>query len=343
MSPDYLRLEGLTKRFGDQFAVNDLTLGVKRGTVLALLGPSGSGKTTTLRLLAGFEHPDSGRVLVEGRDVTALPPAQRKFGMVFQHYALFPHLHVHENAAFGLHGRSAKERRRRVAEVLATVDLPGFERRDVTGLSGGQQQRVAVARALAPEPHVLLLDEPLSNLDPGLRERTRRELRGALDRSGVTTVFVTHEQEEAFAHGDRIAGLRSGVLEQEGTAQELYDTPSTLFVATFVGRASIVRGVALANGHVRIADGVEWPADGPDRLTDGERVAVVVRPEALRFTDDAGVSGTVSERRFTGARSYYEVTSEYGTLEVEGAPGAAAPGDHVRVTAIGCRAFREPE
>ncbi len=340
MEPDYLRLERLTKRFGDQFAVRELSLGVTRGSVLALLGPSGSGKTTTLRLLAGFEQPDSGRVFVDGQDVTSLPPARRRFGMVFQNYALFPHLQVHENVGFGLHGRNAEQRRDRVAEVLATVDLPGFEQRDVTALSGGQQQRVAVARALAPEPHVLLLDEPLSNLDPGLRERTRRELREALDRSGVTTVFVTHEQEEAFALGDRVAVLRAGLLEQVGTAQELYDAPRTKFVATFVGRASVVQGVVLGNGRVRVTSGVEWPADGPEPLHEGDSVALVVRPENLRLTD-SGLSGTVTERRFSGARSYYVVESECGALEVEGTPDAAAPGDAVQVTALRGRAFGE--
>jgi ABC-type Fe3+/spermidine/putrescine transport system ATPase subunit len=190
----FLTLEGLTRRFGDQLAVDHLSLALARGEILALLGPSGSGKTTTLRLLAGFETPDAGRVRVEGADVTPLAPAARRFGMVFQHYALFPHLDVGENVAFGLEslGVRGEELARRVAAALGLVDLAGFERRRIAQLSGGQQQRVAVARALAPEPRVLLLDEPLSNLDPTLRERTRRELREVIRRVGITTVLVTH-------------------------------------------------------------------------------------------------------------------------------------------------------
>src|SRR5690242_19205592 len=196
-------------------------------------------------MLAGFETPQAGRIVVEGEDVTPVPPARRRFGMVFQHYALFPHLDVGENVAFGLRGRGRGERGKgdgKVEEVLALVDLAGFARRKVQELSGGQQQRVALARALAPEPRVLLLDEPLSNLDPSLRERTRRELRQVIQRVGITTVFVTHEQEEAFDLGDRVAVLNNGHLEQTGVADDLYEHPTSLFVATFVGRANVFRG-----------------------------------------------------------------------------------------------------
>src|SRR5205807_689687 len=198
-------------------------------------GPSGGGKTTLLRLLAGFETPDGGRITVAGEDLTAVPAAKRRCGMVFQHYALFPHLDVGANVAFGISGRERRSIAAKVAEVLALVDLAGFERRKVQELSGGQQQRVALARALAPEPRLLLLDEPLSNLDPTLRERTRRELRSLIKRVGITTLFVTHEQEEAFDLGDRIAVLQAGRVEQVGTADELYEHPASLFVATFVG------------------------------------------------------------------------------------------------------------
>jgi ABC-type Fe3+/spermidine/putrescine transport system ATPase subunit len=218
MSDAFLQLSNLTKRFGTHVAVDDLTLSVPRGTVLALLGPSGSGKTTTLRLLAGFERPDKGTITVDGRDETGRAPAQRHFGMVFQHYALFPHLTVGENVAFGLANDPAVGKARRVSDMLALVDLEGFAERQVSALSGGQQQRVAVARALAPAPRVLLLDEPLSNLDPSLRERTRRELKAALRKIGITTIFVTHEQEEAFALGDQVAVLNEGRLEQVGAA-----------------------------------------------------------------------------------------------------------------------------
>ncbi len=339
MSDSYLQLNNLTKSFGDHVAIRDLTLTVEKGDVLALLGPSGSGKTTTLRLLGGFEIPDAGEILVEGADVTSLPPAQRRFGMVFQHYALFPHLTVGQNIAFGIMDLSAAERHRRVEEVLFMVDLPGFAEREVTALSGGQQQRVAVARALAPEPRILLLDEPLSNLDPGLRERTRRELRQALAHTNVTTVFVTHEQEEAFALGDRVAVINHGALEQVGTAPELYENPATKFVATFVGRATEVRGVMTSTGSVRVGGAVEWPAESNESLPTGAEVSVVIRPEAFRFTDGTGIGGQVVECRYTGARAFFLIRSDEYTLEIEAHPGAARVGDRVRVMADRTRVF----
>ena len=303
----FLRLEGLTKAFGGRPAVAEVSLEVSRGEILALLGPSGSGKTTTLRLLAGFESPDAGRVVVDGEDVTRLPPERRRFGMVFQNYALFPHLTVGENVAFGLRG-PAERTERRVEEVLRMVDLGGFERRHVAELSGGQQQRVAVARSLAPEPRVLLLDEPLSNLDPALRERTRREIRATIKRVGITTVFVTHEQDEAFDLGDRIAVMNQGRLDQVGSADELYDRPASAFVATFVGRANRLPG-ALAGGRAGSI--------------------AIVRPEAVRL-GEGRLEGTVVYRRFAGAFAYFTVELP-GEIRVEVfAPhGAAALGDRV--------------
>jgi ABC-type Fe3+/spermidine/putrescine transport system ATPase subunit len=289
--------------------VDGLSLDVAKGEVLALLGPSGSGKTTTLRLLAGFETPDAGRVLVEGDDVTRLPPERRRFGMVFQNYALFPHLTVGENVAFGLARRGAAAARR-VAEVLAMVDLAGFERRAVTELSGGQQQRVALARSLAPEPRVLLLDEPLSNLDPALRERTRRELREAIKRVGITSVFVTHEQEEAFDLGDRVAVMNAGRLEQVGPPDELYDRPASGFVARFVGRVNELPG-PLAGGAA-------------DRRA-------LVRPEALRL-GDGPLAGRVTARRLAGGFAYFTVTLTNGpSVEVFAPHQAARPGEEVRL------------
>ncbi|HYL30980.1 MAG TPA: ABC transporter ATP-binding protein [Gemmatimonadales bacterium] len=337
----FLELDGLTRRFGGTVAVDVVSLAIGRGEVLALLGPSGSGKTTTLRLLAGFEIPDAGRVVVDGLDVTRAPPVARRFGMVFQHYALFPHLDVRGNVAFGLEslGVAAPELDRRVAAALELVDLGGFERRRIAQLSGGQQQRVALARALAPEPRVLLLDEPLSNLDPALRERTRRELHDLIRRIGITTVLVTHEQEEAFDLGDRVAVLRSGRLEQVGTPDDLYRAPANPFVAGFVGRASSIEAVvvALLEGGTRVrVEGVEWgvPADaGVQRgLTVGQRVRALLRPEAVWMArpEPGTLRAVVEARRFAGATSLFVVRTDLGTvLEVSGPSRAIAVGERV--------------
>jgi ABC-type Fe3+/spermidine/putrescine transport system ATPase subunit len=285
--------------------------------------------------------PDAGKVMIDDLDVTALPAVKRRFGMVFQHYALFPHLNVGENVAFGLTWAELPPEKRsaRVAEVLALVDLAGFEDRKVGELSGGQQQRVAVARALAPEPSVLLLDEPLSNLDPSLRERTRRELRAALVKAGVTTVFVTHEQEEAFALADRIAVLHEGRLEQVGTAHDLYDHPATLFVATFVGRASTLPGVMVTPGRARLDAGAEWTVASPSPVVAGQRVQVVVRPESLQFSADGGLPGTVREARYTGARAFFQVEVPGASIEVEAPYRTAEVGQSVRLTASSAHAF----
>jgi putative spermidine/putrescine transport system ATP-binding protein len=341
VTASFLTLDGLTRRFGAHLAVDGVSLDLARGEILALLGPSGSGKTTTLRLLAGFETPDAGRVLVEGFDVTRLSPAARRFGMVFQHYALFPHLDVGENVAFGLEsgGVHGEELGLRIAKALALVDLEGFERRRIAELSGGQQQRVAVARALAPEPRVLLLDEPLSNLDPTLRERTRRELRDVIRRVGITTVLVTHEQDEAFDLGDRVAVLRDGRLEQVGTPDELYEAPRTAFVAGFVGRASELRGRVREqspDGTRVEVEGCIWGVPSGIALRStfepGDAVQVLLRPEALWLArPDAGLlAATVVERRFMGATALYLVRTDAGTLLDVEAPGwAASPGDRV--------------
>ena len=337
-----LSLIGLTKRFVNHVAVNDLSLEIPPGSVLALLGPSGSGKTTTLRLIAGFETPDKGHIRIGAEDVTTLTPAQRRFGMVFQHYALFPHLTVGENVAFGLEKSLSKQDRLEiVVESLRLVDLAGFEERKIDELSGGQQQRVAVARAVAPGPRVMLFDEPLSNLDPSLRERTRRELRAAIDRVGVTTVFVTHEQEEAFALGDVVAVLNDGVLEQVGEPIELYENPLTHFVATFVGRASSLKGEMVAPDRVKLSDGCEWPVRSPVALEAGQPVMVAVRPEALRPAGEGetGLSGKVVERRFTGGSAFFEVETELGLVEFEANVHTAHVGDMVSLVAEFAHAF----
>jgi ABC-type Fe3+/spermidine/putrescine transport system ATPase subunit len=347
--PAFLHLDRLDKSFGRERVLRGVSLTVPQGEVLALLGPSGSGKTTALRTVAGFEVPDAGRIVVDGEEVTRLPPARRNFGMVFQHYALFPHLTVGGNVAFGLAGRGLDRAavERRVAESLALVDLPGFAERRVGQLSGGQQQRVALARALAPEPRVLLLDEPLSNLDPTLRERTRRELRRAIRRVGITTLLVTHEQEEAFHLGDRVAVLYRGILQQVGTPEELYEQPATRFVATFVGRASVLPG-RFEEGGVRLdvqggAGLPVWPGIVGEPLSVGEPVELIVRPESLAFQEPGSpgaLAGKVVERRYAGPVTYFQValagasTPASAEIEVLAPSGAAAEGDAVALAPI---------
>jgi ABC-type Fe3+/spermidine/putrescine transport system ATPase subunit len=339
-----LSLRNLTRRFGDQAAVDDLSLDIAAGELLALIGASGSGKTTTLRMVAGYEIPDAGRITLDGQDITVLPPQRRNFGMVFQHYALFPHMSVGENVAFGLEARGVgkKERRARASQALANVGLENAIDRAVQSLSGGEQQRVALARALVIEPRVLLLDEPLSNLDPTLRRSTREELRATLHRLGVTALFVTHDQEDAFAIADRVALIRKGKLLQVGPADELYDRPATRDVAEFIGHGTLVPG-RLAGDVVSIPiGGREWRlrASRPPAVRDGE-VLAVLRPDALAFTTpDAplGSPGTVTERRFAGALIAYHVQLVDGvTLELYGTERDVHIGDAVSV-----RVAREP-
>jgi ABC-type Fe3+/spermidine/putrescine transport system ATPase subunit len=332
----FLVLDRLDKSFASNHVLCNLSLEIGKGEVLALLGPSGSGKTTTLRLLAGFEAPDAGRILVDGEDVTAMPAARRRFGMVFQHYALFPHLTVGENVGFGLAERGIKgpARATAVARMLEAVDLAGYEARPIASLSGGQQQRVALARALAPEPRVLLLDEPLSNLDPALRGRTRREIRQLIERIGITTVLVTHEQEEAFDLADRIAILNRGRLDQVGEPEVLYRRPATPFVASFIGRSTLLEGQA-ADDFVRLDPSI------PPLVLPGAPagpVVVAVRPEGFRLlgADRGWTNGRVVERRFGGATAFYRIVLGAALeLEVEGDPGAAAVGDTVGLDPTG--------
>jgi len=286
-------------------------------------------------VIKAFENLDGGTIRIAGRDVSALVPARRDVGMVFQHYALFPHMSVGENVAFGLHGRglSAQAAAKQVESVLELVDLAGFEARRVSAISGGQQQRVALARALAPEPRLLLLDEPLSNLDPDLRERTRRRLAKTLRKVGITTVLVTHEQDEAFELGDRVAVLHGGRLEQVGVPEDLYRRPESRFVAGFVGRASEIRGVLSSEKVVHVgmdADGSEvvWEVHPVGGIATGQSVVVTVRPESLGLVaaDAVGaLPGRIVERRFSGVVTYYLVELDQGDqLEVL---ADAEPGD----------------
>ena len=348
--PAALALDGVTRRYAGreaQAAVDNVSLTVPPGQLLALLGASGSGKTTTLRIAAGYEPADTGRVLLDGADVTAMPPAGRGFGMVFQHYALFPHMNVEENVAFGLEARGVSRAMRldRARRALAAAGLQGAGARRVQALSGGEQQRVALARALVIEPRVLLLDEPLSNLDPLLRRTMREELRALLHREQVTALFVTHDQEDAFAVADQVAILEHGRLLQVGAPELLYHRPATRAVAQFIGRATLVPAFDRGSHAAVCISGIENRVAVTRPATGGEdplgEVLLVLRPEqlALASTEARDVwPGTVRERRFLGSAFAYQVELHESVLfEVASADGTAQVGDRV-----GVRVAREP-
>jgi spermidine/putrescine transport system ATP-binding protein len=300
MAPS-VRMEGVTKRFGDLAAVRELDLDVERGEFFTLLGPSGCGKTTTLRIVAGFEEPSEGRVLLDGEDVTGLPPFQRPTNTVFQSYALFPHLSVERNVAFGLQRKKVgrDEVKRRVAEELERVGLTREGNRKPRQLSGGQQQRVALARALVNRPAVLLLDEPLGALDLKLRKQLQIELKNIQRDVGITFIYVTHDQEEALTMSDRIAVMNHGVIEQVDEPETIYERPRTTFVAGFIGVSNLMPGeVVSANGHgaeIKLDAGVTVRTES-EGATSGERVHAVVRPEKLELhrKDDPVPSGRAS-------------------------------------------------
>ena len=293
-----IRLTDLSKHFRDVRAVDRVSLDIRSGEFFSMLGPSGCGKTTTLRMIGGFELPTAGRIELRGRDVTTDPPDKRPVNMVFQNYALFPHLDVAGNIAFGLLRRHVDkgEVRRRVAEALDLVHLPGYDKRKPSQLSGGQQQRVALARALVNRPNVLLLDEPLGALDLKLRKALQIELKRVQTEVGITFVYVTHDQEEALTMSDRIAVMRAGRVEQLGTPEELYERPQTRFVADFIGTSNLLAGTVEAihggTALVRLASGDACLTAGED-LAAGRAVELSVRPEAvtLAATNGAGPSG----------------------------------------------------
>ena len=298
MSATTLALEAVTKRYGTTAAVDAVSLVAAPGELLSLLGPSGCGKTTLLRLIAGFVATDAGRIVCDGVDVGRLPPWQRRFGVVFQSYALFPHMTVGENVGYGLRvrGMGRAERDAAVRAMLDRVGLPGMEGRFPAQLSGGQQQRVALARAMVIEPRALLLDEPLSALDKNLREEMQVELRQLQQRAGITTVFVTHDQEEALTLADRVAVMQAGRVAQLGTPREVYDAPSSEFVATFLGTTNLMPARITGLGEAEIG-GVRMAV----RPGSGTRVAV--RPENVRLTATGpGLPGTVGDVLFQGHR-----------------------------------------
>ncbi len=316
-----IRIAGVSKRFthrvkGEVYAVRDVSLTVQPAELLTLLGPSGCGKTTTLRMIAGFEQPDAGRVFIGAEDVTGLMANRRNIGFVFQNYALFPHLSVFENVAYGLRVKREPEAEitRAVGEVLALVGLQGYDRQFPNQLSGGEQQRVALARAIVIRPRVLLFDEPLSNLDAKLRVHMRGELRELQKRLHITAVYVTHDQEEAMAISDRIAVMHKGAIVQEGTAEDLYRRPASEFVAQFIGRTNLLAARVLSVGP----DGVELEVAGQRlRLTGetacvtaGQTIRLVVRPEGIELRPAeslSGLPGTIVSRTFLGEKAEYQV------------------------------------
>jgi iron(III) transport system ATP-binding protein len=340
-----LKLRNISKHFGDVVAVHNVSLDVPAGEFLTLLGPSGCGKTTTLRMIAGFESVTNGQIVLGDRDITNLRPQQRGIGMVFQNYALFPHLDVFENVAFGLRAQRVTREgvSKRVAAALDLVGLSELSGRRVQDLSGGQQQRVAVARAIAPEPRLLLLDEPLSNLDASMREHTRTELRALLKRLGMTAIFVTHDQEEAFALSDRIAVMNAGELQQVGPPEQLYQNPTNLFVAGFMGRANLLRAHVNSMQGDRLScvvpGGTHVIAIPIGNVRAGDRVRILLRPEVLSIVPRGAdpmpgdFGGVVSDRRFAGAHTYYQVKLAEEELTVVGSARDARVGEpvHVRV------------
>jgi spermidine/putrescine transport system ATP-binding protein len=341
-----LNLRGITKRYGSAPAVHELTIDVEGGTFLSLLGPSGCGKTTTLGVIGGFVNADAGTVTIGGRDITSMPPHRRPVNTVFQGYALFPHLDVFGNVAFGLRMSRMGKRdiEARVRPVLEMVQLGGFEKRKTFELSGGQQQRVALARAVVNQPEVLLLDEPLSALDAQLRKQMQVELKTLQRNLGITFVYVTHDQEEALAMSDLVCVMKAGAIDQLATPSELYQRPSSEFVARFIGRNNFINGLV-----IRTQDGPVLSISGGQklRLTEGVpegRTTLTIRPEHLRICDPQSTEtnvllGKVSSTRYLGDRTEVRVDIEPSLsliVYVNGQPASVGEGVGVLVSADSC-------
>jgi spermidine/putrescine transport system ATP-binding protein len=334
-----VRLERVTKVFDDVTAVDDVSLEIPRGSFFALLGPSGCGKTTSLRMIGGFEEPNEGVIYLGDRDVTGLPPYKRDVNTVFQSYALFPHLSIHDNVAFGLKRRGVKgtELQTRVAEALELVALKGYERRKPRQLSGGQQQRVALARALVNRPRVLLLDEPLGALDLKLRKQMQLELKRIQHEVGITFVHVTHDQEEAMTMADTIAVMNAGKIDQLGAPTELYETPRTAFVAGFLGISNLLPGTVEGDGAVRLEDGTLVRVSAAAGRSGG--VSIGIRPEKVRLgtQEENRLTGEVRESAYIGVSTQYIVDTRAGaiTLYVQNAEAGAPsvqPGNQVTLS-----------
>src|SRR5262245_27486830 len=336
-------VQGVGKAFGDAVALRDVSLEVASGELLTLLGPSGCGKTTLLRVLAGFETPDRGRVLISGKDMAGLPPYRRPVNTVFQHYALFPHRTVAGNVAFGLEqsGCPTAEVPGRVARALELVRLPGFGGRRIDQLSGGQKQRVALARALVLEPEVLLLDEPMAALDPKLRKEMQVEVKNLQERLGTTFVFVTHDQDEALVMSDRVAVMNGGRIEQVGAPDELYDRPRTRFVADFLGvrnlLSALVRGYEGGQVVLETTNGLRLRAFEERETRAGSKVSIGIRAERVSLVEDdvaGSFEGTIEDELYLGDRTDWRVRVAGDTLTVAEGAAQVRPrrrGDRVRL------------
>ena len=317
MADNIIELRHISKVYSDNGfkAVDDFNLEVKRGEFVTFLGPSGCGKTTTLRMIAGFEMPTSGEILLNGEDISQLPANKRPINTVFQRYALFPHMNIYDNIAFGLKLKKLpkEEIRKKVKKVLDMVDLEGFENRKISTLSGGQQQRIAIARALVNEPEILMLDEPLGALDLKMRQEMQIELKHMHDELGITFIYVTHDQEEALTMSDKIVVLSEGRIQQIGTPEDIYNEPQNAFVADFIGESNIFKGIMTGHMKVRFCGG---EFIGMDDVPEGTLVDVVVRPEDVIITkpEDGIIEGEVVSVIFKGM--HYEVTVESGKYEM---------------------------
>ena len=318
MSDRYIiELNSITKTYEDNgfTAVEDFNLKVKQGEFVTFLGPSGCGKTTTLRMIAGFELPSSGQILLDGQDIAQFPPNKRPINTVFQRYALFPHMNIYDNIAFGLKLKKMKPEliKKKVSHVLEMVDLEGFEKRKVSTLSGGQQQRIAIARALVNEPKILLLDEPLGALDLKMRKEMQLELKNMHAKLGITFIYVTHDQEEALTMSDKIVVMNNGRTQQIGTPEDIYNEPKNAFVADFIGQSNIFKGIMTGHLKARFAGG---EFECMDDVPEGTLVDVVVRPEDVIITkpEDGIITGKVTSVIFKGI--HYEIAVESGKYEM---------------------------
>lgn len=325
--PKGVRLEHISKIYTDPktgkqfYAVKNANLEIKPGSFVTLLGPSGCGKTTTLRMIAGFESPDEGEILLGGEAINMLPPNKRDTAMVFQSYALFPHYNVYDNVAYGLklRGFSADEIKKKVADILELVELTGMEARATNQLSGGQQQRVALARALVVEPGVLLFDEPLSNLDAKLRVSMRTEIRKIQKKIGITAIYVTHDQSEAMSISDQIIIMNRGEVEQVGTPREIYYHPANKFVADFIGEANfLAAAVKQKSGAEAVVtvDGYDMTVSDHSKAAVGEEATMVIRPEAVSLADEGLLPCVVTVSTFMGSYQYYQAECGGKTIEV---------------------------